>query len=108
MSNFKGTPGPWVIGVSADNFIHCVDATGRDGRLLEVCEVWGSEDDKKEDSESRANAALIAKAPEMAELLNEISNWLVCGCIASPEDMTQSFEGFQQQIDALLIEGGWQ
>lgn len=55
-----------------------------------------------------ANARLMSKAPDMAELLNEISNWLVCSAIATPEDMAQSFEPFQKQIDELLVKAGWQ
>lgn len=39
---------------------------------------------------------------EHRNLLGEISNWLVCCAIATPEDMAQSFETFQQRIDELL------
>lgn len=55
------TKGPWVVGVSADNGIHCVDAETAGG-LIEICEVWGTDDDKEETSESKANARLIAEA----------------------------------------------
>lgn len=36
------------------------------------------------------------------ELLQEISNWLVCEAIATPEDMAQSFTSFREEIDTLL------
>lgn len=36
------------------------------------------------------------------ELLKEISNWLVCECIATPEDMAQSFTPFREEIDKFL------
>ena len=39
---------------------------------------------------------------EMLLLLNDINNWLVCWPIATPEDMGQSFQHFQEEIDALL------
>lgn len=52
---------------------------------------------------SLGEAALIAAAPEMRDLLREISNWLVCGCIASPADMAQSFEPFSRNIETLLL-----
>lgn len=36
------------------------------------------------------------------ELLNEIHSWLVCECIATPEDMAQSFTPFREAIDEFL------
>lgn len=39
---------------------------------------------------------------EALALLTDIENWLVCSCIATPEDMAQSFEHYQKQIEALL------
>lgn len=67
----KHTPGPWFVGVSADNHTHCVDAIDpTDEGTLEVCEVWGTEHDKTESETSKANAHLIATSPELfADLL---------------------------------------
>lgn len=67
MSNeTKWTPGPWAVGISSGNGIPCVDAIDtKDGKLFEVCEVWGEERDTEETHMSRANAHLIAAAPEM-------------------------------------------
>jgi hypothetical protein len=69
-----------------------------DGPVNEICECH-----------TRADADKVAAALNAAEdserayaLLNDINKWLVCSCIATPEDMAQSFEGFQQQIEALL------
>lgn len=58
------TPGPWTVGISADNGIHCVDCED-----VEICEVWGAVRDKVETEESAANARLIAAAPELLEAL---------------------------------------
>lgn len=63
----KHTPGPWRVGVGVDNGLPCVDTTDADGFTVEVCEVWGQDDDKVEDAECRANARLIASAPELLE-----------------------------------------
>lgn len=38
-------------------------------------------------------------------LLRDISNWLVCEAIATPEDMAQSFTPFREAIDQLLAGG---
>lgn len=54
------------------------------------------------DESSRDNATLIAAAPEMFDLLNQLNNWLVCAAIATPDDMAQSFESFQKSIDDLI------
>lgn len=66
----KHTPGPWVIGESDSRGIHCVDARdpNRAG-IIELCEVFGVQQDDKEDDVSRANARLIAAAPDLLEAL---------------------------------------
>lgn len=68
MSDFKGVPGPWTIGVSTRHGVHCVDAVDpKDGLLFEVCEVWGIDHNAEETHRSKANARLIAAAPELLE-----------------------------------------
>lgn len=70
MSEFKGVPGPWTIGVSTRHGIHCVDAVDpKDGLLFEVCEVWGIDHNAEETQRSMANAQLIAAAPDLLEAL---------------------------------------
>jgi hypothetical protein len=83
----KFTPGPWVVGESADNGIACVD-TGYDYENIspiEICECWGEEDDKATTEISRANAALIASAPDMYAALEELLEFgqNKCGCGSS-------------------------
>lgn len=73
----KHTPGPWTIGVSDDNQIHCVDGSDSTGGIIEICEVWGTLSDKEETEESRANARLIAASPEMLEALKVTTSSLV-------------------------------
>lgn len=68
MSVAKFTPGPWRTGLSADNGIPSVKAIDpKDGMRFEVCEVWGEDRDTVETPVSRANARLIAAAPDLYE-----------------------------------------
>lgn len=88
------TPGPWTA-----NYGTVIDSNCR--RIAAVVGSFNL-------PEPKANTQLMAAAPEMADLLNRISNWLVCAPIATPEDMAQSFAPFQQEIDALLVKAGCQ
>jgi hypothetical protein len=45
---------------------------------------------------------VIATNAELLEALNEINNWLVCACIATPEDMAQSFLHMQQVAETAI------
>lgn len=102
MDEFKGDKGPWETDIAWHDSphqniaIHALNNTP-------IARVW-IDDAPVEDynARQRANANLIACAPEMMELLNDIRNWLVCACIATPEDMAQSFPHFQQEINELL------
>jgi hypothetical protein len=40
--------------------------------------------------------------PELLEALKELDSWLVCACIATPEDMAQSFPHMQQVVSAAI------
>ena len=63
------TPGPWAVAPSGDNGIPSVKAIDpADGRRFEVCEVWGENIDTDETPMSRANARLIAAAPDQHDL----------------------------------------
>jgi len=73
----KHTAGPWFIGVSSDDDqIHCIDAfdISRGRGNLEVCKVWGTVNDTEESDQSKANARLIAAAPELLEALEVVLN----------------------------------
>jgi hypothetical protein len=39
---------------------------------------------------------------ELLEALKELDSWLVCACIATPEDMAQSFPHMQQVVSAAI------
>ncbi len=58
--------------------------------------------------EARANARLIAAAPEMLALLDRLRRWIVCASITSYDDMAEAVPGFESDISALLakIDGG--
>lgn len=73
MSETKFTPGPWFV--DADFYVY-----GGDGRKIQgeyfdgvefplVCDV---ESDSRDRTENKANAALIAAAPEMYEFIRWI------------------------------------
>lgn len=89
------TPGPWWGASMQVGTEPCME--------VKIARVSGANMEQ-----AKANLKLIAVAPEMAELLNRISNWLVCAPITTPEDMAQSFAPFQQEIDALLVKAGCQ
>lgn len=66
------TPGPWIIEKHwlGEGGGIAIDATDPlDGENFEVCEVWGIDSDRKHDERSRANALLIAAAPDLLEAL---------------------------------------
>lgn len=72
MSEFKGTKGNWSV--YKPNHIGCEnvnigDNTGFDGYV----ELWHHHYDTKE--EAKANALLISKAPEMLEMLQNITEY---------------------------------
>lgn len=48
------------------------------------------------------NIELKRQNKVLRDALNEINNWLVCACIASAEDMAQSFADMQQLADTAL------
>lgn len=67
---FAHTPGPWTVGTSSENGVHCVDAIDphRPG-IVEICEVWGTYADIEKDDMSLANAHLISAAPDLLEAI---------------------------------------
>lgn len=95
-------PGPWVTDEAEHDCPH-QDIVIRDADGSSICKVF-IDDAPVPDYNARqyANARLLRAAPQMANLLHELNNWLVCGAIAPPEDMAQSFGSFQQQIEELL------
>lgn len=95
-------PGPWVTD-EAEHDCPLQDIVIYDAENSSICKVF-IDDAPVPDYNARqyANARLLRAAPEMADLLRELNNWLVCAPIATAEDMAQSFEPFQRQIEALL------
>jgi len=102
------SPGPWATD-EAEHDCPLQDIVIRDAKGSGICKVF-IDDAPVPDYNARQNAnkKLLVAAPAMAELLNSISNWLVCAPITTPEDMAQSFPLFQQEIDRLLVEAGCQ
>ncbi|MNN28942.1 hypothetical protein D3C81_1425250 [compost metagenome] len=116
----KHTPAPWFAkkdGKYMDTQWSIDHEDGHDASWAPVSTTSGrtvalvvNDDTKRpmdfQDAEMQANAKLIAASPKMYALLNDLNNWLVCSCIATPEDMAQSFESYQAQIEELLQEAG--
>lgn len=102
VNEFRGTPGPWETDLAEHDCPH-QNITIRSQDQGAIAKVW-IDDAPVEDYNRRqyANAALMVAAPDMAALLNDIGNWLVCAPITVPEDMAQSFGPFQQEIDRVL------
>lgn len=98
---------PWSVDHEDGHNASWLPVTSEKGRTLALAV---NDDTKRpmgfQDAEMHANAKLIAASPKMYALLNELNNWLVCSCIATPEDMAQSFEAYQAQIEELLQEAG--
>lgn len=78
------------IGVPTDYAPFCVDGfCNNDGKRFEVCSVWGCDESDVECEQSKANAHLIAAAPELYGLLEEMSDYDEC-------------QRFKKQINQLL------
>lgn len=93
---FKGTPGPWEIADIDDGWKDCVSARSANGNVIAVAET-----DNKEAAE--ADARLIAAAPDMLEVLQDLVNtWM------SPDksigEMCYSIENAQRIIKKALEE----
>jgi hypothetical protein len=93
----KHTPGPWAI----DWNVSRIDVFSADAATL-VATIRRSTLSAGIDDVAKANARLISASPVMLEALKELDSWLVCACIATPEDMAQSFPHMQQVVSAAI------
>lgn len=71
MSGFKGTPGPWRVDPS-----HCGDVQTIDGQWEVACTSPLVLNGGECPDEWRANARLIAAAPELLEACQTFAEWL--------------------------------
>ncbi len=89
-------PGPWHLskvnnGLSVEGGL-AIDHQGDDGQPQEVCAVWGHDDGTQIDDETRANARLIAAAPDLLALAHQYA--LECSeCSGSGKRLTLSASG---------------
>ena len=82
----KHTPGPWVIIV--DELSDSVSITTEkriEDSMVEICEVTAGFWSEKFETEQRANARLIASAPELLEALEWIKDYLDDKCATKPD-----------------------
>lgn len=84
---------------TGDVYTVTVDATEQQFEIVVTTQLVGA---KSPHDIAVEKAERLAKAEA---LLLDISNWLVCEAIATPEDMAQSFTGFREAID-LFLDGG--
>lgn len=76
MSALQSTPGPWHVG---DKFVLCAQ-----GVRIADASPWASADTRRSDEEIDANARLIAAAPDLysvVEELEESSNYWSEYCV---------------------------
>lgn len=78
MSEAKFTKSKWIIGKSEDDYkALSIDVKCGEG-LIELASISGVIDCRYECEESKANAHLMAAAPEMYEMLNDIAISMEC------------------------------
>ncbi len=71
MSELKFTPGPWEINSisSKEGKGIAIDAVHPEYGNIEICEIWGAKNADLIDDEAKANANLIASAPDLLDAL---------------------------------------
>ena len=78
MSEAKFTKGEWIIGKTEDDYKALSIDIECSGGLMELASISGIDDCRYECEESKANAHLIAAAPEMYSMLNSIAISMEC------------------------------
>ena len=73
-------------------------------RLADALDLYATGDDHQRDIEQAADELrrLYKSNIELLAALREIDNWLVCACIATPEDMAQSVTHMEQVAQAAI------
>lgn len=98
MSKFKGTPGPWhpAFNRDSEDGVNATSIYSEDG--IYVADVYrgyvGSEDLKE--VEQKANARLIAAAPELLEALDDLIH------LAESAMLRANYDGGEYDIDGEL------
>lgn len=84
MSETTHTPGPWTRDGTPEGLRICApfDQLGPRGvTVAEVSRAW------KDDAEARADANLIAAAPDLLAALSRLVEWIDCGCDPSSKSL---------------------
>lgn len=79
MGEFKGTKGKWELEVRENRC--CINQ----GDNKAICDVWGEGVSSMKNDEMKANAKLIACAPEMLEFLLECLDTFTCVDLSDKE-----------------------
>lgn len=94
----KHTPGPWIIKRLAHSHRQTVRIIekAKHGAIAEIKDAY-------HDSEGQANAALIAAAPEMIEVIKELRERLAAWMEISDKDDARTYDQDAiNQADAIL------
>lgn len=99
MKEFKGTPGPWFTGESRRDLINVKHSSNRPGAMsLNLAHVVARQSCVEE---AKANAHLIAAAPELLEALQTLNQAIDYG---TSMDVVQAQEVAQDVIAKALGE----
>lgn len=93
MSKFKGTPGPWS---TVGTMTLYVETRIPGGLIQEVAAVGPTEADGGYGEKQRANARLIAAAPELLEALDDLIH------LAESAMLRANYDGGEYDIDGEL------
>jgi hypothetical protein len=78
------TPGPWKV---------CSSGDGVESKSGDICCVYESDGlDCPTKMPYKANALLIAAAPELLETCRELRQIIVCGMTADPDEMIDALK----------------
>lgn len=99
----KFTKGPWELGEATSKHPYCIDAhCNNDGLRFELCEVLGADYEFEACEQSKANAHLIAAAPEMYEMLERLKKECQMFYDEFGEPSNPDYEAAFVEINALL------
>lgn len=83
------TPGPWGVQRVKGSYLVPFHVLAEDGKPVAYCEGDQLRPDRTGIGEARANARLIAAAPELLAALKDCRDWLVAICDSTKLEETE-------------------